>query len=456
MALNVSSARASELILAVGLDPTDVIGGSKRASDALSTFEAKANTTGRRIPIVNEKLTALSNTMFALTGVSGGAGRAMSLVAHSANLLQQATMGLVSGWGLALSAVTVLGVGLYNLFKSEEEATTSTKKLKEEVSASVQPFRLLTDTMLALSKSFDQAGSAARILTGQQIEKMTAELKANEQQLARVTEQLSAYGIKAGEAKAQQFSTEVTAQGRAAGVAYAEYVRLTQVVAELRAQLEGVKKAATTDPIEAAFGGMANTARRFSKMQLSLGQLKPFQFQMLNFGKDDPVLDEIKKSRKEWEKTTSAWAKDARLKGAQIAGTLSDQLAQFFLSGAEGFDNMLKGWAAKLASSAIFKLLMGIFNPLGSIIPIPAGDIPVFQSGTSFVPNTGLAMLHRGEAVVPAGQNIYNHSITRSMNEGANQAVTINVYPRDTDPLVLARKLETLVRRRQVTFAPGT
>jgi archaellum component FlaC len=39
-----------------------------------------------------------------------------------------------------------------------------------------------------------------------------------------------------------------------------------------------------------------------------------------------------------------------------------------------------------------------------------------YQHGTPFVPKTGMAMLHRGEAVVPANQNTYNNSFSPTVN----------------------------------------
>lgn len=38
----------------------------------------------------------------------------------------------------------------------------------------------------------------------------------------------------------------------------------------------------------------------------------------------------------------------------------------------------------------------------------PFGTMRSYQTGTPFVPQTGPAMLHRGEQVVPAGQNPMN------------------------------------------------
>jgi hypothetical protein len=45
-----------------------------------------------------------------------------------------------------------------------------------------------------------------------------------------------------------------------------------------------------------------------------------------------------------------------------------------------------------------------------------SGSWSSYQHGTPFVPQTGMAMLHRGEAVIPANQNTYNNSFSPTVN----------------------------------------
>ena len=44
------------------------------------------------------------------------------------------------------------------------------------------------------------------------------------------------------------------------------------------------------------------------------------------------------------------------------------------------------------------------------------GTIPSYQTGTPYVPKTGLYQLHQGEAVIPANQNTYNNSFSPIVN----------------------------------------
>jgi len=52
----------------------------------------------------------------------------------------------------------------------------------------------------------------------------------------------------------------------------------------------------------------------------------------------------------------------------------------------------------------------------------PSYRFPSYDVGTPYVPATGLALIHKGEAVIPADQNPYTH--------GALATTTINIYPK--------------------------
>jgi hypothetical protein len=67
-----------------------------------------------------------------------------------------------------------------------------------------------------------------------------------------------------------------------------------------------------------------------------------------------------------------------------------------------------------------------------TFLQIPAGTteewarsvgLPVFHSGTNFVPQTGLALLERGESVTPANLNPYNPAATRWGGSGTAEVV---------------------------------
>jgi len=73
------------------------------------------------------------------------------------------------------------------------------------------------------------------------------------------------------------------------------------------------------------------------------------------------------------------------------------------------------GGASNELANTVSNATSSIVNSWGSIaVATPGGGSPSgwgissYQYGTPFVPKTGLAMLHKGEAVIPANQNTYN------------------------------------------------
>lgn len=95
------------------------------------------------------------------------------------------------------------------------------------------------------------------------------------------------------------------------------------------------------------------------------------------------------------------------------------------------------------AINGALKGLKGIkivgMKPFGWLPTIPVPKIPLLNVGTNFVPEDQLAMIHKGEAVIPKKFNPYANNFSGStlagMQNGANQPI-INVYVEsNTDPL---------------------
>lgn len=92
-------------------------------------------------------------------------------------------------------------------------------------------------------------------------------------------------------------------------------------------------------------------------------------------------------------------------------------------------NNVLKMQAEQIAT-AIFGLeaYQEALESLGGTQTGSGGgfNMPSYQRGTPFVPKTGMALLHRGEAVVPANQNTYHYSPSFSMTvQGGGNAQNI-------------------------------
>ena len=72
-----------------------------------------------------------------------------------------------------------------------------------------------------------------------------------------------------------------------------------------------------------------------------------------------------------------------------------------------GFDEIISDFISAFDSalSGLPNLIEETIDKIADLIPeIPEFEIPEFQTGTDFVPETGLAVLHKGEQVIPAGR----------------------------------------------------
>lgn len=431
------------LVIQIGVDPTGAETGSTRAGLALDGLNRKAGALGRGMPLVNEKLMAVTNTTMALSGVSGQAGKAFTLMAHGANLTQQAMAGMLGPLGLAFTAVGILTAAIISYVQEQQIAVIGTESEIEVTKTLVEELRTLATVRRTEA---DTIAVAKQRLADKkvQLEQVKSAIDGLGPAVLAMLGQFDAVGagILAGtlietkkeklQLEAEIKALEIMIPKALAGIAAKAAVSTKGMLAEM---LAGIEDAPITDsyvvprkhptpellPRYRAGQGVAEAARQAEQ-------------------------DYIEKSKDEWEKRN-------RLIGESLAGHLTSGLMAAFTSGEEGFANMLKQWAAMLLESAVFSLIMMLFNPgksFGSFFSAALG----FQHGTDFVPRTGLAMVHRGEAIVPASQNIYNYNTTRNQAApaGAVNSYTFNIHG-ITDPLLLAKKIESLTQRRLTRFA---
>ena len=109
-----------------------------------------------------------------------------------------------------------------------------------------------------------------------------------------------------------------------------------------------------------------------------------------------------------------------------MQGNLSDLAGSFKRT----IDRMVADMLAAKAATALFGAEFGKGGAIGGIIgtiastvfgPMTQAPAPVvegafsFATGTDFVPRTGLAVLHQGEAVIPASENALGRGVTINM-----------------------------------------
>jgi hypothetical protein len=135
-------------------------------------------------------------------------------------------------------------------------------------------------------------------------------------------------------------------------------------------------------------------------------------------------FDAATKGAKDAAKDLNDAAKDL---GLTFASAFEDAIV-----GGEGFREILQGIekdivriiTRKLVTEPFSNFLTGALGGgggfLSGLFGGGGGDIPVFHSGTDYVPKTGLAVLQQGEAVIPAGAN-------RKGGGSQTNNITINV-----------------------------
>jgi hypothetical protein len=118
-------------------------------------------------------------------------------------------------------------------------------------------------------------------------------------------------------------------------------------------------------------------------------------------------FDAATKGAKDAAKDLNDAAKDL---GLTFASAFEDAIV-----GGKGFQEILRGIeqdilrivTRKMVTEPFANFLTGAIGGGGFLSGLfgGGGDIPVFHSGTDYVPKTGLAVLQKGERVVPASEN---------------------------------------------------
>jgi len=175
--------------------------------------------------------------------------------------------------------------------------------------------------------------------------------------------------------------------------------------------------------------------------QTVLGEPKGNQLKLVK-AQLEPVNKYITQMERDWQDESQRSANAI----ANFAGTIGDAFANMMMGVEVRWGEMLQNMLKQMMASAIMNILTSILSGIpgaGSALKFMG-----FQHGTPYVPETGMYMLHRGEAVVPAHRNI---SYVRQYNSGQN---TTNYYLLNLDPDKLTRRsiipaIEKMIQNRQ-------
>lgn len=129
---------------------------------------------------------------------------------------------------------------------------------------------------------------------------------------------------------------------------------------------------------------------------------------------------------------------------ASISKTIGEALTSIGASVAALFAKLTEFFAflGPAAPAAALGVALGV--GAGAIAMI--SSIPKYEQGTPYVPNTGLAMLHKGEAVVPAGINAGGSGMNITLNVGALDAQSFGSYLKNGGGLQIAKQLGRIMR----------
>jgi hypothetical protein len=207
-----------------------------------------------------------------------------------------------------------------------------------------------------------------------------------------------------------------------------ELVKQTKLDAEARQVLaEANKKQADEakrlfDETRTPAEKLAKEIERLNEM-LARGAIDWDTYHRALFNAQDD-FDAATKGAKDAAKDLNDAAKDL---GLTFASAFEDAIV-----GGKGFQEILKGIeqdilrivTRKMVTEPFANFLTGAMGGGGFLSGLfgGGGGIPVFHSGTDYVPRTGLAMLQKGERVVPAEEN------RRGL--GSSSSTTINIDAR--------------------------
>ncbi len=118
-------------------------------------------------------------------------------------------------------------------------------------------------------------------------------------------------------------------------------------------------------------------------------------------------VDDVAKTARELGMTFSSAFEDAIVGGKDLRSVLQG-LAQ----------DVARIFVRKTTTEPMANFLSDLFKP--GLSGLFSGVIPKFDVGTPYVPNDMLAMIHKGERIVPAAENM------RGMSGGADASMSIN------------------------------
>jgi len=426
----------SSTILTIGIDASQVVSGSATAQRAIGGLEGTASRAGRTGKLVSRDFTSLGTALYAVGSASHSAGPAMRVMSTGMQAMGAAVMGGLNPLTILLSLLPLATVAIYEFARGGEEAKKATDSWVDSLSRLEKiKFDAVPEGFKALSKESVKAEIAVD------------EARAKLQRLMDRVREPSVWQILGRSAR-----HGLGAISAASVTASEDFKKLNAELRDAEIRLQAINTLMSAQAQRPVF--VAPIPKPFGDVEISGTEIDPFKPKKVtpfDMSKAFPpsIFDSAEVSGHDF---MSGLEQDSQIKGAAMAQNISGAFQSAFQDGEFRFDAMLQNLFAQLASSAFLALILSIFNPGKSFGGILSG-IFGFQHGTPFVDRTGVYMLHRGEAVIPASQNVYGSTYNQSYMQGANMAQNITIVVNNADPRVIAKELELMSRRRQAPFA---
>ena len=453
------------LLIRIGIDPSQATAGGKGAEDALNRIDNRLVGLnqrfgeGAKVGVPFERMftrmgampriqvfNLLAQDLIYSTGGMEKLGAASSLARTGLFAVQGVASTLLGSAGFG--AVAVAGLLVVSMFTKKAEAT---KQAREELDKNLKSLNENKDALLELAKQGDWM--AREIL-----EKRLVDAQHN---FFKATHDAERSVMSMG-------GSVVEAMTKAKEVGAPFLITIQNIKKELQELTEGTKEWHPTMPTIKVVG-LTEESEKLKKFNEDLQKIlnppaKPsiqLEFKDAKEGVDkfkqsviittgkiqamnnttallEPIWDENSRKAEEFKNATSRYV-----------GDLSIAFADMMMGVDVRWGDLLESMVKQLIASGIQSLIMGLLTG-GVGGGLLGGIFGGFQSGTPFVPRTGAYILHQGEAVIPANQNVYRSSVfNQQSNYGNTYVQIIQLDPKKLTKDKIAPILKEMIKNRE-------
>jgi hypothetical protein len=464
------------LLIRIGIDPSGAVTGGKVVEGSLGGVDNRLKGMNQRFgegASYGDRLThslgrlgsagrmdafrMLSSDILVATTNMGGMGKASGLLRVGFFSVQSALGAFLGPMGLA--GVAIAGSAVIQIFS---RLGTEQKALGEEINKSKEPLKYLIE-------NFTQWADLAQRLLIYSLKQTELELIRNEAAIRKLQEEGAKpnfwdrltkivglfYAYKEINVPAM-VDAEVNSEERL----NSELLKLLRNEGDLL-KMKGALGEAIEPPNVKAWIEANNLIKENINLWIMFGAMSQGK-------RREPIIPDVKPITKE----LVALDKELRQKPEDIGKMINkieelrnmsvtyiSQISTAFADSMLGIEvrwgDMIKNMITQFVASGIEDLIKKAFGYKSGfgILGTALGWVTALQSGTPYVPQTGLYILHRGEAVVPANQNVYRSSVFNQDHSGDTfnvQILQLDIKKLTKDKIIPI--IKEAVKNRELTL----